>query len=468
MRLSSTIALTALAAALVTPVAAEAKAKAHHKAAAEAGEQGLTAAEQLRQAQEQISQLQAQLNALSSKVDSSANSSAVASAQAQAAQAQATADKAVADAAAARAAAAKSEKAVKAVAWAADTTVGGTIFFDATTINQQANGVKTNNTGTGVNIKRAYITLNHKFNDVFSANITTDISNVAGDTTNTVNGANVKTGANTGIVGKGFYLKNAYLQAKIDPALWVRVGVAPLPWVPYIESKEGYRYIENVGIDRIGRGTSADWGVHVGGDLGKYISYQVSVIDGAGYRKAYVTNTVDIEGRISANYAGFFAAAGGYTGRLANNVQGTQLFHMAQRLDFAGGYQTKKFTLGGEYWYAKDFNGGVTRATEDSTTGFSVFGNYNLTPKWNVFGRYDWVRDATGLSTPGFARVGDHYFNTGLQYEPVKNVDLTLVYKRDVARGGTISTQNGTIGGALAGGGRGTYDEVGLFGKVSF
>ena len=55
----------------------------------------------------------------------------------------------------------------------------------------------------------------------------------------------------------------------------------------------------------------------------------------------------------------------------------------------------------------------------------------------------------------------DNYFNVGVQYEPVKIVDFALVYKRDKVDNGTVSTQNGTIGGSI----NGTYDEFGLWGQ---
>ncbi|MBW8785312.1 MAG: hypothetical protein JF593_14555, partial [Novosphingobium sp.] len=58
----------------------------------------------------------------------------------------------------------------------------------------------------------------------------------------------------------------------------------------------------------------------------------------------------------------------------------------------------------------------------------------------------------------------DNYFNLGIQWEPVKIVDLALVYKRDAVDRGTLATSNGTIGGSV----NGTYDEVGLFGQVRF
>jgi hypothetical protein len=54
----------------------------------------------------------------------------------------------------------------------------------------------------------------------------------------------------------------------------------------------------------------------------------------------------------------------------------------------------------------------------------------------------------------------------------VKIVDLALVYKHERVQNGTLGTQNGTIGGAnptgSLTGGRGTYDEFGLFGQLRF
>ena len=58
----------------------------------------------------------------------------------------------------------------------------------------------------------------------------------------------------------------------------------------------------------------------------------------------------------------------------------------------------------------------------------------------------------------------DNYFNVGLNYKPIGPIDLALVYKRDKVTNGTLSTSNGTIGGAD----HGTYDEVGVFGQLVF
>ena len=61
-------------------------------------------------------------------------------------------------------------------------------------------------------------------------------------------------------------------------------------------------------VDRLGYGTSADWGVHAMGDLYKgkdaSLSYALSAINGAGYRQLRVTKTVDFDGRLSGQYKG--------------------------------------------------------------------------------------------------------------------------------------------------------------------
>ena len=354
--------------------------------------------------------------------------------------------------------------------WFDNTSISGRMYFNISTVNQQVNGVRpvgepngiTN--GTGFNIKRFYLSVDHKFDDVFSADLTTDISNAVGRTSS--GDFNVFSApSDAQLIGRGLYVKKAYLQAKFSPALIVRVGAADMPWIPYVENIYGYRHIENTLIDRTSFGTSSDWGVHVLGDLaGGLINYQVSVVDGAGYRNVKVTKSVDVEGRVGANYKGFFAALGGYTGKLGNDLQGTVDYHTASRLDALVGYKNTRLTLGGEYFHTHDYNTNgvnyITTNVDDKADGYSVFGSFLFTPKLSAFGRYDWVKPRKD-AVPG---LKNQYFNVGVQYSPAKIVDLALVYKREKAENGTIATSNGTIGGSVDG----TYDEFGLFGQFRF
>jgi hypothetical protein len=336
--------------------------------------------------------------------------------------------------------------------WWNNTTVSGTAFADISNIDAKYDGVKPNGSPNGVNfdIKRFYLIVDHKFNNVFSANLTTDFNYDSGPA-----------GATQ------LYLKKAYLQAKLADALIVRAGSADLPWVPFVEGLYGYRYVENVVVDRDKFGTSADWGIHVLGTipLGEMkVSYAGSVINGMGYKKpGFIggvnrSNNMDFEGRLSAQFGGFTAAVGGYDGKLGKAVQGVTTYNTATRFDALLAYSNKWFKLGGEYMLAHDWND-VTLAPPgipNRSEAWSIFGNVNLGKEVSLFGRYDWVKPKDTTATT----LRDQFYNFGIQYEPVKTVDLSLVYKRNSIDNGAWANQDfATVAGVV----HGTYDEIGMY-----
>lgn len=331
--------------------------------------------------------------------------------------------------------------------WAEKTSISGKAFLNVSSINHKSDGADTAQSGTQSELKRFYFGVEHRFDEMFTANLTTDFRYNANGTSKDV------------LV----YVKKAYLQAKFAPEFFVRVGAADLPWVPFAEGVYGYRYIENVLIDRTKYGTSADWGVHVGGSLaGGRVNYAASAINGAGYKTlSRNSNTLDLEGRISASpIKNFVVGIGAYTGKLgksAENLPNTP--HRATRLNALAAYTGDRVRLGVEYFRAKNWNN-ITTVASDSSSGWSGFGSFAFTPQISVFGRYDWVKPSKDINPD----LKDNYFNVGLNYKPVKNIDVALVYKRDRAENGTISTSNGTIGGVD----EGTYDEFGIFSQLSF
>jgi predicted porin len=200
--------------------------------------------------------------------------------------------------------------------------------------------------------------------------------------------------------------------------------------------------------------------VHVLGKVadGK-VNYQVSVINGNGYKNPTRSKSVDVEGRVGTTVQGLTLGLGGYSGKLGKDVQGAVTHHIATRWDAIAGYKIEGLKFGAEYFSTKNWNS-VTSVNSDSADGWSAFAAYAFTPQVSAFGRYDWVKK----SSTGNPSVRDNYFNVGLQWEPTKIVDFALVYKRDEAKHGTISTSNGTIGGAGVNG-KGTYDEFGVWGQ---
>jgi hypothetical protein len=483
VKTNTTIAVAAgalLAASLAQ--GAQARPARHHVDKASAETQAL---------KDEVQALRAEVQALESRLDAQAQAQRQTAAQAQAAQAQAQTAQSTAQAAQAQVQADASKietipaqvdtatkKAAPKPGWWNDTKVGATMFADASYIdNRNANG-KTAQSGTNFDIKRMYLSVDHKFNDIYSFNVTTDFtfdsnanspSGAASPTNNEAGGANTA----SGIKSTQFFIKKAYLQAHYADAFNVRLGAAELPWVPFVEGINGYRYVENMFVDRIKFGTTTDWGVHVFGNLfDNIIGYQVSVIDGEGFKQPSLgavnrTSALDVEGRINATYKHFTVAVGGYDGKLGASVQGVTTYHDAQRIDALAAYADSKVRLGFEYLYARYWKD-VTQsnpAKTNTTEGYSVFASYNFTPKFALFGRYDWLKPKQD-TVPG---ENENFFDVGVSYKPIAPLDFALVYKRDSVVNGSLTTADGIIGiptGATTG--KGTYDEIGLFTQVKF
>ncbi len=326
------------------------------------------------------------------------------------------------------------------------TTISGKAYLDLTNIRQDSDGVDSAATGTGVDVKRFYLGVTHTFDDVWSANVTSDFNYVSNDSQTQI------------------FIKKAYLQAKLSDAFVARLGSADLPWIPFDEDLYGYRYVEQTLIDRLKFGTSADWGLHVGGKFvdGK-VSYAVSAINGAGYKNPTRSKSVDYRGprRIHANqrsHARRRLLRSENSARTSRAPRRRRCTPPAASTALAA-YVAPKFRIGAEYFTADDWNQ-VTAAAKDKSDGFSGWGSFNFTDKVAAFARYDEAKPKKDL-TPG---LKDQYYNVGVAFKPRKNVDIAFVYKHDKVENGSISTGNGTIGGVIDG----KYDEVGLWAQVVF
>ena len=367
----------------------------------------------------------------------------------------------------------KNEASWKSASWVNETKISGRMYFNFSNIAQKSNGaiVPSTDKTTNFELKRFYLGVDHKFDNIFSANLTTDVTWTQNPPSKYDADPSKNSNSN---VGASLYIKKAYLQAKLDDALTIRLGASDTPWIPFVEGLYGYRHIEQTIADRTKFGTSSDWGIHASGKFGGgVVEYAVAAINGAGYRVVpgvggnNRSRTLDVEGRVNVNYNGFVAGVGGYSGKLGKDVKPSAIdaspaVNTAQRFNAVLAYKSDLFTIGGEYFTAKNWsNVTASKAYDVKSDGWSAFGSVNFMPKWSVFGRYDHVR------TDKFADIKDDYFNVGIQYSPAKIVDLALVYKRDTADNGAVSTTNGTIG-ASGLGSRGTYDEFGLFGQFRF
>jgi len=331
--------------------------------------------------------------------------------------------------------------------WWQNTKISGRMYYNLTNVENQHNGIDEASNGFAFDFKRFYISVDHTFDDTFSADLTTD--------------ANYK--SQTGEVE--VFVKKAYLQAKIADELKVRIGATDMPWIPFAEGAYGYRHVEQTMVDRTKFGTSSDWGVHFMGDLmGKTLGYQVSVVNGKGYRNPGRSDSMDVEGRVNLNIDAFTLAVGGYYGKLGNN---SPTFNDATRLNALIAYKADGLRAGFEYFVANDW-ALVAAPGSSKAEGYSGFASYEFDPQWSVFGKYESVKPYDEY-TPAVAREAfeNTYYNVGIQYSPVKIVDFALVYKHDAGDNGFFSDGLGTIGGtAFAPGNDGDRDEIGLYGQL--
>ncbi len=319
------------------------------------------------------------------------------------------------------------------------------VYADASTKTNkdEATGIKSADSGVGVDVKRTYFTFTHQFDKTFSAVFQSDI----GD---------------QGARRYDVFVKKAYVQAQITPMATFRLGAADTAWIPYVEGVYGLRYIEQTITDHLSFGASADWGFHITGSSPLW-GYQISVENGRGFSNPTRSKTVDFEGRVSFTpVKGLNLAVGGYSGKRGLETDAAPAKHTATRQDALVAYNTDFFKVGGEYFQAKNWNT-VTSVATDKSDGFSVWGQVNVNPKWAVFARYDNANPSKDLKP----NLDFTYYNAGLQWTLNKAFAASLVYKFAEVKGGTQGTGNGTIGSTNANS-KGKYNEIGIFTVYNF
>jgi len=327
------------------------------------------------------------------------------------------------------------------------TTVGGRMFADLSSKDNKddGTGVKSSDSGIGTDAKRFYLIANTTFNSVWSAKFETDIGDA-------------------GAKRYDVFVKNAYLQAKLDDAAIFRIGAADAPWTSFVDMLYGQRYIENAFTDSLSFANTADWGMHfLGSAAGNLVSYAFSVVNGKGYSSPSRSKTVDFEGRVSIEpVEGLTFGIGGYSGKRGLETDAAPAKHTASRFDAVANWVVGPVKIGGEYFTAHDWNQ-VTTVAQDKADGYSGWLQLKVARDWTLFDRYDSANPSKDLKPA----LKYDYDNVGVQWQVAKPVMASLVYKYAEVKNGTLSTSNGTIGSTKAGA-DGKYNEVGLWFSYDF
>lgn len=344
---------------------------------------------------------------------------------------------------------------------AGDTTIGGTMFTDFTTINTQNKGTDVDPNGFGLDVSRAYLIVNHQFDDIWSVNLTTDFNfaSYKASSTSTVTGTSGDTVATTTTVTTPetqLFVKKAYVQGKFNDLAVLRVGSSDTPWIPYAEGVYGYRFIEKTLIDREGFGNSADWGVNLNGSSGM-VNYSVSALNGNGYKNPSRSKTMDFEGRLGLTpIDGLIIGVGFYTGDLGQDTEANEAKfaavpatsttpaipatpkNTASRTNLLAAWKADGLTVGVEYFTAKNFSSGlIFNNTTDSENGLSVYGSYDFPgTDFGLYARYDSVKPKKDVQSG----LKDTYYNGGFAWKANKNITWAFGFKSDQLKDDSVLT----------------------------
>ncbi|HEV7166023.1 MAG TPA: carbohydrate porin [Gammaproteobacteria bacterium] len=320
-----------------------------------------------------------------------------------------------------------------------DTTIGGLIYTDLTSISttqdQTSGNVDKDPNGFGLDVKRGYFIVNHTFDDVWSANLTTDFNFASykdASTCAVTGGAKGETCAvttTTTTPETQLFVKKIYVQGHFDDLATVRVGSSDMPWIPYAESVYGYRFVENTLIDRSGFGNSADWGVNLAGknDL---VNYSASLVNGGGYKNPSRSKGMDAEGRVAFTPldGSLIIALGAYTGKRGLDTKAKPALNTVSRQDLLVAWKNSGLTVGLEWFSADKWNDVLNAGTTTKSDGTSVFASYDFpgTP-YSIFGRSDTVKPTKDTDST----QKDQYYNVGFAWKSNSNITWALVYKSD-------------------------------------
>lgn len=314
--------------------------------------------------------------------------------------------------------------------------------FDPNNTNFGSNAELNKGYADGFHFSRVYLTLKKQVNDDFMIRVTTDQMTVRpdGNHESTPFGLSGFAGPSRG----NLFVKYAYGEYKLNPAMTLRFGLTQTPWIDEAESRWGLRFLRPTYWDEQGAITSSDLGVSLlGGLKDKLITYHLMVSNGEGYENNNVNGQGNsVQGRIDVNLGGFTFSAFGLT---QSAVGDTATAATTQRSGWNEDreilyvmYTDPMFRISAEYLMANDETNGP--AALPSTT-ITTLATSTGAPRFSLgrgMGAWAWTKipgfDASKLfgryysMTPNSANDAGKMteINAGLSYEVTAGLTVAL------------------------------------------
>lgn len=246
-------------------------------------------------------------------------------------------------------------------------------------------------------LQRAYFGYEYKFNKEFSAKVNFDISNPG-----------------TGSLQMSAFVKNALIKYKKNQ-LTVQFGLIGMNQFKIQEKAWGYRYIQKSFQDAYKLGSSADLGASISYKFTDFISADLTVMNGEGYKKLQADSTFKTGFGITLSPLKGFTIRGYYDYMKDREAQQTMATFV--------GYKNSHFSVGAEYNKQKNYK--MTKGKDFS--GVSLYSSVKVTKKMKIFGRYDKLKSDTMEETTeawNLDKDGQLYM-AGIEYSPIKGLKLS-------------------------------------------
>ena len=216
------------------------------------------------------------------------------------------------------------------------------------------------------------------------------------------------------------YLKMAEIKWDINDYIALRVGqLLNTQYLTFQDPFWGYRYIDVTFQERYRLGQPADFGAQLDVKVKDKFLNQFSVVNGEGpFRQQDLNGQFIFSNNIQYNpvknltlklYADFGPAVD--TGAAYGDKWVISGF---------AGYKTTKFRFGGEY----DFVNNYGWMNGKNYSGFSVFGGWNFTGKFDLLARWDHLK----INTAGVEDILNYYI-AGIQYEPARMFTTSVNFR---------------------------------------
>jgi hypothetical protein len=209
------------------------------------------------------------------------------------------------------------------------------------------------------------------------------------------------------------YIKLAYLQYKTEK-FTTRFGMIATEQYSIQEKLWGYRYIYKSYQDAYNMGPSADLGAAAEYTPVQFLTVDISVLNGEGYKKIQSDSTFKTSfGLTIRPFKGFILR--GYYDMMDHKYN-------QETLALFAGYTYKNFRAGIEYNYQHDNR----MLNEQNFSGVSFYSAIVIAKKFSIFGRYDNLKSTviSGETLPWNLSRDGQLFMAGFDYTPTTGVRI--------------------------------------------